>query len=97
MRARSDGQPTGLKVQAVYSIAALARIANVTTDLLRRLLRTNGVTFLRSGRAIFVPLSEIQRAIPPLWASLCAAEQARTARRTRPARPVVPGARRPQG
>ena len=95
MRRRSDSRPAGLRVQAVYSIAALARIANVTTDLLRRLLRSNGVVFLQSGRGLLVPLSEIQRAIPPLWESLCAAEQARATPHARPARPVVPGARTP--
>ncbi len=78
MRARTDARRDGgLEVQAVYSVVALARAANVTPYLLRRLLRVNGVTLLRVGRAIFVPLSEIEARIPPLWESIKAAEMLR--------------------
>ena len=78
MRARTDARrESGLEVQAVYSVVALARAANVTPDLLRRLLRVNGVALLRVGRAIFVPLSEIEARIPPLWESIKAAEMLR--------------------
>jgi len=78
MLARSDTQRDGaLEVQAVYSVAALARAANVTPHLLRRLLLANGVTFVRAGRATFVPLSEIEARIPPLWESIKAAEMVR--------------------
>jgi hypothetical protein len=80
MRARSDARREGaLEVQAVYSIAALARAANVTPHLLRRLLVANGVTFVRAGRAMLVPLSEIEARIPPLWESIKAAEMVRRA------------------
>lgn len=79
MRPRSDSRPVTLELQAFYSIAALARFGNVTTDLLRRLLRANGVTFLRAGRTLYAPLSEIQQKIPPLWKSLCAAAELRSA------------------
>ena len=78
MRARSDAVREGaLEVQAVYSVAALARAANVSPDLLRRLLRSTGVVLLRVGRAIYVPLSEIEAHIPPLWESIKAAEMLR--------------------
>jgi len=77
MRPRSDNQRASLEVQALYSIAALARIGNVSAPLLLRVLRANGVTFVRARRALFVPLTEIQRKIPPLWESLCAAAELR--------------------
>ena len=53
-----------LEVRAFYSVPALARIGNVSANRLRRLLRANGVTFISAGRALFVPLTEIQRKIP---------------------------------
>ncbi len=77
MKPRTDNRPIGLEVQALYSIAALARAVNVSTFTLRRLLRSNGVELVRGGRALFVPLSEIRRKIPPLWESLRAAEELR--------------------
>lgn len=76
MRARNS--PVGtLEVQAFYSIARLARIANVTRHMMSRVLRANGITMMRAGRALFVPLSEIRERIPAFWDSLCAAEAAR--------------------
>jgi len=42
-----------------------------------RVLRSNGVTFVQAGRALLVPLTEVQRKIPPLWDSLLLAERAR--------------------
>jgi hypothetical protein len=74
MRTRLDCQDDLLEVRALYSIAALAQIANVSRDMLRRLLRSNGVTFLHAGRVLLVPLSEIRNKVPPLWKTLEAAE-----------------------
>jgi|HubBroStandDraft_6_1064221.scaffolds.fasta_scaffold1327434_1 hypothetical protein len=68
---------TPLEVQAIYSIPALARVANVTQQTLRRLLDRNGVDVVVAGRSRYVPLSEIQRKIPPLWESIKAAEALR--------------------
>ena len=96
MRPRSDNQRASLEVQALYSIAALARIGNVSTPLLLRVLRANGVTFVRARRALFVPLTEIQRKIPPLWESLCAAAQLRQDA-AEGERPVRAKTRAPQG
>ncbi len=76
MHARRN-PPGQLGVQALYTIPALARVAKVTRYLLRRLLLASGVQLLRSGRLIYVPLSEIERKIPPLWQSICAGERAR--------------------
>lgn len=66
-----------LQASAFYSIAALAHIANVKTYTLRRLLRANGVTFMRAKRVLFVPLAEIEAKIPPLWKSICLLIEAR--------------------
>lgn len=58
---------------ALEKFGAPARI-NVTPHPLRRLLHANGVALVRAGRAVLVPLSEIETKIPPLWASIQAAE-----------------------
>jgi hypothetical protein len=79
MRSRIDSLPLPLEVRAFYSIPALARAANVTTYTLRRLFVANHIRVMHSGRAVFVPLSEIQRKIPALWGSLKAAEVLRLA------------------
>ena len=78
MRAREDAGRTGpLEVQSLYSIGALARAANVSPYLLRRLLRAKGVELLRAGRAQLVPLVELETKIPLLWQSIQAAEMLR--------------------
>ena len=58
-----------LEVQIFYSVADLARVGNVAPYSLLRLLRRNGITFLRAGRASYVSLDEIRQKIPPLWES----------------------------
>lgn len=54
----------------LHSVAALARIANVSRFMLTRLLRANSVQFIVAGRARYVPLVEIRDRIPPLFESL---------------------------
>ena len=76
MRAHSDSKGP-LKLQALYSVPMLARAAGVTQQMLKRLLRANGVVMLCTGRSLFVPLTEIQRHIPPLWHSIVSAERVR--------------------
>jgi hypothetical protein len=71
--------PLPLEVRALYTIPELARAANVTTYTLRRLFVANHIRTIHSGRAVFVPLSEIERKIPSLWGSLLAAEALRVA------------------
>jgi hypothetical protein len=82
MQSRIDSLPLPLEVRAFYSIPALARAANVTTYTLRRLFVANHIRVIHSGRAVFVPLSEIQRKIPSLWGSLEVAEALRLAAAT---------------
>ena len=79
MHARQQSRAVALELRAYYTIAELARAAGVTTFSLLRLLRRNEVVFLRTGRALFVPLSEIRTKIPPLWEGLLAKEELRAA------------------
>jgi hypothetical protein len=77
MRKRKDPRHAPLEVKAYYAVPELARLAGVSSWGLLRLLRKNGVTLMTAGRALFVPLAEPQRKIPPLWEGLRAAEQLR--------------------
>ncbi len=77
MRPRREGLRETAELQALYSIAILARMGNISVERLRRVLRSAGVVLIRGGRALFVPLSEVQRKIPPLWDSLVLTEQVR--------------------
>ncbi len=45
--------------------------------MLLRLLRANRVELVTAGRAVMVPLTEIQRQIPPLGRSLVATDRVR--------------------
>jgi hypothetical protein len=101
MRARG-GIPRQVPVaRAVYSIAELASIGNVSRQSLGRLLDACGIEFVYAGRTALVPLSEIRRKIPPLWESILAAEKVlqmtqrragdkRSAGPSRPSRPRSP-------
>ena len=77
MLRRSDMPLEKFRLRAWYSIAALAEFANVSRFELRRaLLRANG-QFVRAGRAMFVPLSEVRKKIPNLFESICEIEERR--------------------
>ncbi len=75
-RSSERGRPQ-VELQAMYSLPALAEFARMNRHKLRRLLERTGVRFLRAGRALFIPLSEVKDKIPPLWKSMCALEEAR--------------------
>jgi hypothetical protein len=78
MHARRDAAGRGpLELQALYSIAALARVCNVSPQLLGRVLRANRIELLPVGRALLVPLAEIEVKLPLLWRSILSAEAAR--------------------
>jgi hypothetical protein len=69
----------GRRFQAHYSLSVLAKVANVTHQLLLRILRASGVELIQSGRAVLVPSSEIQKKIPALWKSIELADRQRRA------------------
>lgn len=75
MNIRQDLRGERRTLRVAYSVAVLASIGNVSRHLMKRLLQKNGVVFLRVGRVLFVPLSEIRRRIPPLWDSLVKLEE----------------------
>ncbi len=71
MRPRADTRRRGaLRAQATYSVSALARVANVSSWLLLRVLRGAKVELIRSGRCVLVPVREIQTKLPVLWKSI---------------------------
>jgi hypothetical protein len=72
-----------MQVQAVYSVAELAKGAGVPWRRLKRVLDAYGVTFLRAGKSWYVPLSELQSKVHPLWAGIVEAEHVRVLARER--------------
>ena len=72
-----------LKVQAIYSVAELAKAAGVPWRRLKRVLDGYDVTFLRAGKSFYVPLSELERKVRPLWAGIVEAEHVRVIARER--------------
>ena len=79
MTVQARGHFEELEIRAFYPVAELARAAGVPAYKLLRLLRRCHVVFLHAGRAYYVPLSEIQEKIPPLWRSLSSAQELRRA------------------
>jgi hypothetical protein len=68
-----------LPLRALYSAAALARCVGISRPRMLRLLRAQRAVVYKVGRGTFVPLTEIQEKLQPLWESIRAAEQVRAA------------------
>ena len=66
-----------MKIAALYTVSRLAKAAGITRFSMLRLLRRNGVAFLRSGRAYYVPLTELLDHTPALWRSLMEGDHSR--------------------
>jgi len=69
----------GLPVQALYPVSELARAMGVSHRRLQRLLEASEVYVMRAGRFLYVPLTELEEKVPPLWESIKAAESLRRA------------------
>jgi hypothetical protein len=67
------GRPVKPKVKALYTIPELAALAHCSRFRMARLLETHGVQVLRSGRAVLVPLSELEYKVHPLLEAIEAA------------------------
>lgn len=68
-----------IALRAFYTTSELAQAANVDIDFLRRLLKKNGVVFIRAGRSLVVPLTEIENKVFALWESLKLAQSLQSA------------------
>ena len=66
-----------LPLQALYTIAELARAASISRRRLVRLLERIGVRTMRSGTLVLVPLSELEEKAWPFWESIQTAEMLR--------------------
>jgi hypothetical protein len=69
----------GLPIQALYPVSELARVMGVSHRRLQKLLKTSEVYVMRAGRFLYVPLTELEEKVPPLWDSIKAAESLRRA------------------
>ena len=69
----------GLRIQALYPVSELARVMGVSHRRLQKLLESSEVYVMRAGRFLYVPLTELEEKVPPLWDSIKAAESLRRA------------------
>ena len=90
MQRRNDVPRERFGLRALYSIAALAEFAEVSRFMLRRALQKGNVQFVRAGRAVLVPLSEVKKKIPNLFESICVIDERR--RKAEQGNPVPPRA-----
>ena len=56
-------------MRAVYRVAELAKLTNVTWHVMKRVLHGKGVLPSKVGRTVLIPASEILEKIPFLWES----------------------------
>jgi hypothetical protein len=70
-------------IRAVYTVAELARLGNVPTPRMRRMLRASGVVMMQAGRQLFVPFDELREKIPGLMRNLAVVHGARAERQKR--------------
>jgi hypothetical protein len=66
-----------LPLRALYSLTQLANACAVDRRTMRVVLDEAGVRFLKTGRSWWIPLSELELKVPPLWESIKAAEMLR--------------------
>jgi hypothetical protein len=66
-----------LPIKAFYTMGELARASSIERRKLRRLLEREGVELLVSGRISYVPLSELEVKVRPLWEGIKAAHALR--------------------
>jgi hypothetical protein len=68
-----------LPLRALYPLGQLATAVGLSDRRLEHLLEKAGVELLRSGWAKYVPLSELEQKVRPLWESIKSAEMIRRA------------------
>jgi hypothetical protein len=66
-----------LPIRAIYSIAELARASGIERRKLKRLLVAARVELMSTARVSFVPLSELEVKVRPLWEAVKAAQALR--------------------
>jgi hypothetical protein len=66
-----------LPIKAIYTIGELSRASSIERRRLRRILDREGVELLVSGRISYVPLSELEVKVRPLWEGIKAAHALR--------------------
>jgi hypothetical protein len=66
-----------LPVRALYLLAELASASGLSERRFKSFLKLSDVEILRTGRYLYVPLTELEEKIPSLWESIKAAEALR--------------------
>jgi hypothetical protein len=68
-----------LELKALYTIAELVKAAAhpVCFNTMRKMLVSNGIEFVRQGRSIYIPLTELQMKLPKVWESIVEVDRLR--------------------
>jgi hypothetical protein len=66
-----------LPLRALYTVGELTKATAIPRRLLIRLFEDADVRFLRVGRLMYVPLSELEEKVQPIWEGIKAAEMLR--------------------
>jgi len=77
MKSRHIRSLQDLPVQALYPLALLARAVGTDRRTLKGVFDRAGVLCFQTGGSAWVPLSEIELKVPPLWESIRAAQMLR--------------------
>jgi hypothetical protein len=74
---RSPSSVPDIPLRPVYPLCTLARALGMDRRTLKGILERAGVRFFGTHKSLWVPLSELELKVPPLWASIRAAEMLR--------------------
>jgi hypothetical protein len=67
-----------LPIKAAYTLTELARATSMERRALKRLLDRADIEFVRSGRVVYVSLSELEDKVRPIWRGIQAARVLRS-------------------
>jgi len=77
MRKRRSKPQRGLSIKPLYTIGDLADATGIDRFSVRRLLEKNGVEWVRSGRSLLIPISELKEKLRNVWDSIVECEKLR--------------------
>ncbi len=63
-----------MRIQALYSVATLARAAGVDRRRMRRFLEASGLEFIRIDAAYYVTITDLEAKVRRLWDAIQSAE-----------------------
>jgi hypothetical protein len=72
---RRTGRLAPLPLKALYTVPELMAVTGLSRCRLMTLVNAAGIEPMTSGRTVYIPLSEIRRALEPLWTEIVLAQR----------------------